>query len=107
MDKVTEAVEKWRVDEDSSDSKATLSSLNYRWVSGRIPDNQHTLPCLVCGIFCVIKAKVSAVTNEKNTALLAGFNNKIRRWSYLLDSICGGKLRKVAATLQLMGYYYY
>ena len=71
------------------------------------PDKRNTLPCSVCGHFCVMAVEDVGVTNDKNVVLLIGFNKKMRRWNSLPESTCGGKPRKVAATLQLMGCYCY
>ena len=114
MDAVSRAIKKWRVDEDAGESKATRSSLNYQRLSGRVqdtipfdPDKRDSLPCSACGHFSIMAVEEAGVTNEKNAALLAGFNEKMRRWSSLPESTRGGKPRKVSATSQLMGCYCY
>jgi len=107
---VTAAVDKWRAEEDKNESKATRSSLNYHKYGERVqdtvrldPEERDNLPCPECGHLYVMPIEAVEVTNGKNAALLVGYADKVRKWSDLPESTCGGKPRKADTSSQLLG----
>jgi len=109
---VTVAVDKWRADEDKNESKAMRSSLNYQKYGERVqdtvrfdPEERDTLPCPECGHLYGMPVEAAEVINGKNAALLAGYADKIRKWSDLPKSPRGGKSRKAGTSSQLLGCY--
>ena len=102
---VTVAVDKWRTDEDESQSRTTRTSLNYQRLSGRVqdtvqfdPEERDTLPCAVCGHLCVMPVERAEDVNRKNHAILDGYAEKMRRWEALPEATRGGKPRKTATS---------
>ena len=58
------------------------------------PEDRDNFPCTECGYLYIMPVEAVEVTNGKNVALLAGYADKMRKWSDLPKSTRGGKPRK-------------
>ena len=94
---------------DKSHLCSTRTLLNYQRLGGRgqdavtfDPEERDTLPCVVCGHLFVMPVEQMEDYNQKNTALLEEYTEKMRCWSALPEVTSRGKAQKPAILSQLL-----